>query len=81
MIRARRRFFLPWEIDHSGACLIVRDCSGQAIAYVCYEDEPGRRSAAKLLTRDEARRIAMNMAKLPGCHTSHGSSWSLAHVG
>ena len=48
------------------ACFVVRDRDGQQIAYVCFEDEPGRRSAAKLLSKDEARRIAANVAKLPG---------------
>jgi hypothetical protein len=41
------------------------DHGGQALVYVYYESEPGRRSAAKLLTPDEARRIATNIAKLP----------------
>ena len=34
------------------ARFIVRDARGQALAYVYFEDEPGRRAAAHLLTRD-----------------------------
>jgi hypothetical protein len=60
----RRRFPPPWSIEETSACIIVRDSGGQALAYVYFEDEPGRRSSAKLLTRDEAFLIAVNIAKL-----------------
>jgi hypothetical protein len=61
-----RRFPPPWTIDEAkNACFIVRDSTGQALGYFYCEDEAGRRSAAKLLTKDEARRMAVDFAKLP----------------
>jgi hypothetical protein len=36
----------------------VKDGKGHKLGYLYYEEEPGRRSTAKTLTKDEARRIA-----------------------
>ncbi len=60
-----RRFPPPWTVEDHLACFIVKDSTGQALAHIYYEDEPGRRSAGKLLSKDEARRIAANIVKLP----------------
>jgi len=61
-----RLFPPPWTIEeHNNACFIVCDSTGQALGYFYFDEEPGRRSAAKLLTKDEARRMAANFAKLP----------------
>jgi hypothetical protein len=54
------RFPPPWSAEVTPNCFIVRDANGQALSYVYYENEPGRRSAAKLLTKDEARRIGQH---------------------
>jgi hypothetical protein len=66
-IMPTRRLTLPWTFeDHNGACFIVKDANGVAIAYLYYEEEPGRRAAANLMTKEEARRIAAVIAELPG---------------
>jgi hypothetical protein len=46
-----RRFPPPWTAELTPNCFIVRDADGQQLAYVYYESEPGRQSAAKLSQR------------------------------
>jgi hypothetical protein len=58
-------FPAPWSVEKLDGCIIVWDRNGQALTYVYFEDDPRKRSVAKLLTRDQAREIAANIAKLP----------------
>jgi len=41
-----RRFPPPWSAEVQPNHYVVRDANKQALAYVYYENEPGRRSAA-----------------------------------
>ena len=54
---ADRRFPPSWSVEELEACFVVKDSAGQKLAFVYFEEEPGRRSPAKLLTKDEARQI------------------------
>ena len=63
---ADRRVPPPWTFEEAnGACFVVKDANGFAVCYVYYESESGRGTAANLMTKDDARRIAANIAKLP----------------
>jgi hypothetical protein len=39
-----RRFPPPWTVEQQPAYFVVRDHNGQALAYVYYGNEPGRRT-------------------------------------
>jgi hypothetical protein len=36
-MRERHRFQLPWSVEEQEACFLVRDHSGQALAYVYFD--------------------------------------------
>jgi hypothetical protein len=64
--KSRRRFPPPWIVEeYRGISYIVRDANDFPVAYAYFESEPDRRAAANLMTKDEARKIAANIAKLP----------------
>jgi hypothetical protein len=60
-----RRFPPPWQVEQTPGVFKVLDASGQALAYVYARETREQADIAKVLTFDEARRIAVNVAKLP----------------
>jgi hypothetical protein len=62
---APRRFPPPWRADKIPGGYVVRDANGQALAHVYSRPTLAEAMQAKVLTADEARRIAINIARLP----------------
>ena len=56
----------PWSVEEMAAGFIYGTATDRSLAYAYFKEEPGAAIRSKLLTRDEARRIAANIAKLPG---------------
>jgi hypothetical protein len=60
-----RRFPPPWSSEQIPGGYVVKDATGQSLAYVYGRETRADADTAKVLTMDEARRIAANIAKLP----------------
>jgi hypothetical protein len=60
-----RRFPAPWQVEQIPGGYKVLDASGQALAYIYARDKKSDADVAHVLTADEARRVAVNVAKLP----------------
>jgi len=60
-----RRFPPPWQVEQIPGGFKVLDANGQALVYVYARETKAEADIAKVLTFDEARRIAVNVAKLP----------------
>lgn len=71
----------PLSVVEEPTCFVVSDHSGQKLAHVDFEHDLARRLDAKLPTKADARRIADNIANLPGLITKSAgpktvkSSW------
>jgi hypothetical protein len=60
-----RRFPTPWRADTLPGGFVVREANGQSIAYVYSRETEAEARQANVLMKDEARRIAVNIARLP----------------
>jgi hypothetical protein len=65
MSESPRRFPPPWRADKIPGGYVVRDANGQELAYIYSRESEAEALQAKVLTKDEARRIAVNIARLP----------------
>ncbi len=62
----KRRFPPPWFVQDLDGCFVVKASNDRPLIFIYYGEGVVRRSLARLLSRDAAKRIAVGIAKLPG---------------
>jgi hypothetical protein len=62
-----RRFMRPWSVTERDGTYEVRDAAGLNLATIHFEDQPDRQSHLNRLSKDEARRVAGQIARRATC--------------
>lgn len=60
-----RRLPAPWKVVELEGSFAVEDAAGRRLVYVYWDSSALQSASSDKLTRDEARRIAANIGKLP----------------
>ena len=60
-----RRFLRRWKVIKTDRLFEIRDAVDVHLASIYFEDEPGRRSMMRQLSKYEARRLAEQIVRLP----------------
>jgi hypothetical protein len=65
----------PWKVTQTGECYLVSAANEQPIVYLHFDDPPRPdRAGGARLSRDLARRVALNIAKLPDLLRARGQT-------
>ncbi|SED79042.1 hypothetical protein SAMN05519104_4376 [Rhizobiales bacterium GAS188] len=58
-------FRQPWTLVEHDESFAVVDASNTALALIYFKEESGRRSSMRRLSREDARRLATQVVRLP----------------
>ena len=65
MMDEPRRFFAPWRMVEFEGAFRIEDAAALPLAYVYYSEDTTRQAIGSYMSREEARRIALNITALP----------------
>ena len=60
-----RPFSKPWKLVEHDEFFEVQDSADRTLAFVYFSDDPNRRNFMRRLSKDDARRMAKQIMRLP----------------
>ncbi|WP_336492265.1 hypothetical protein [Methylobacterium nigriterrae] len=65
-----RRFFAPWRMIEFEGVFRIEDAAALPLAYAFYSEDTAQQAVGSYMSREEARRVALNIAALPDLRTA-----------